>query len=862
MLTERDREFAELTARAATARAGRGGVVIVSGESGCGKTSFVEAFVDRWPDGERVLWGACDPLSTPRPLGPIHDLACQYGPATQRLLRDSDRAYEIFAAVFEELRVTPSILVIDDMHWADQGTVDLLRYMLRRIGRTRSLIVGVIRDEEVGAAHPLRLLLGDVARSGDAISVSLPPLSLDAVAALVGDRGVDPIWLHRTTGGNAFFVTEMLDHTGDDLPTTVRDVVLSRTAGLDTDAWDLLHLLACASGAIPDVLLADLGVAALTLRSLDEANLIRRSSRGIAFRHDLCRLAITSVIPPGLDVELHRRMIHAYEASPSQVLDSTVLTHHALGAGDHARTRRAASEAGHAAARSGAHKQAAQFYRIALDRGGPVPVDEEAELLELLADEYFLTDRLDDAIAARQRALLLREQLIGAAAVSANHHALALYESNNANHSRAEHHATQAVAVLEDCHESGGDTEFALLGHAVTTLAYFAVLASKLIRAAELLCQAKAFAAQVDDPSLVTRIALIDGYRGALAGEDAARDKMLSSIRSAAALLEDDIYSNGCTSLVYLDIEQRRLSEAAELLDVIIPLSDERDVPLGKTWLLGMRTKLELLLGDWDTAAVHAETVLGSPSAPLARMTPILVRALVSLRRDGTRDDGIDEAWRLLCRFGEHLRLFAASAIAEQAWLTGVADDRLAECRTLLDDSQVQGLTMARGELAVWLHRLGLREILPQVAEPYRLVIDGAFESAADEFDRLSMPYEVALALTDSGDARLARRGLDTLDELGADAAAAKVRRDLRARGLKVPARRRTSTMTNPAGLTPRQIEVLRHMDGGSTNAELAERLHLSVRTVDHHVSAILSKLQVTKRRDALHRAHELGIID
>ncbi|MGV0814815.1 AAA family ATPase [Mycolicibacterium boenickei] len=861
MLTERDRELAELTGRAVAARAGRGGVVIVSGESGSGKTSFVEEFLERRPGGERVLWGACDPLSTPRPLGPIHDVAGQLEPATQQLLRDSDRPYEIFAAVFEELRTCPSILVIDDLHWADQGTVDLLRYVLRRIARAGSLVIGVVRDDEIGTAHPLRLLLGDVARSGDAISLPLPPLSLDAVTELVGDRGVDPGWLHRTTGGNAFFVAEMLDHTGGDLPTTVRDVVLSRTAGLDADAWDLLHLLACASGAIPEVLLAELGVTVSALRRLDDANLIRRSSRGVAFRHDLCRLAIAGVIPPGSEVELHRRMIHAYEAAASPI-DPTVLTHHAVGAGDHDRTRRAASEAGHAAARAGAHTQAAQFYRIALDRGGALPAENEAALLELLADEYYLTERLDDAILARRHALQLREQLIGAAAVSANHHALALYESHNANYSRAEHHAAQAVAALEGCRESDGDTELALLGHALTTQAYFAVLASELTRAASLLSRARTVA-RVGDPALVARVALIDGYRGALAGDDDGRDKMLASISSAAELCEDDIYSNGCTSLVYLDIEQRRLTQAAELLDVAIPLSIERDVPLGRSWLLGMRTKLQLLVGDWGDAAADAEAVLGGPSTPLARMTPLLVQALIVLRRDGRRDDGIDEAWRLLCRFGEHLRLFAASAIAEQAWLTGVPDDRLAECRMLLDDCQVQGLTMARGELAVWLHRLGLRAIGQPIADPYRLLIDGAFESAADEFDRLSMPYEAGLALAESGDARLARRGLDTLDELGADAVAAKVRRDLRARGLRVvPGRRRPSTLASPAGLTPRQIEVLRHMDGGSTNSELAERLHLSVRTVDHHVSAILSKLQVTKRRDAVQRAREFGILD
>jgi DNA-binding NarL/FixJ family response regulator len=142
------------------------------------------------------------------------------------------------------------------------------------------------------------------------------------------------------------------------------------------------------------------------------------------------------------------------------------------------------------------------------------------------------------------------------------------------------------------------------------------------------------------------------------------------------------------------------------------------------------------------------------------------------------------------------------------------------------------------------------------------LLLEGAHEAAADDFHRLSMPYDAALALVDSGDPALIRRALDILDRLGADAVAARVRRDLRSQGVSaVPARRRSSTLTNPVGLTARQVEVLRLLDEGLTNAELAERLYLSVKTVDHHVSAILAKLDVTKRRAAVRRAREIGVL-
>jgi DNA-binding NarL/FixJ family response regulator len=180
----------------------------------------------------------------------------------------------------------------------------------------------------------------------------------------------------------------------------------------------------------------------------------------------------------------------------------------------------------------------------------------------------------------------------------------------------------------------------------------------------------------------------------------------------------------------------------------------------------------------------------------------------------------------------------------------------------MLTGGPVTGLEWSRGELAVWLRRVGEDVDVVGAAEPYRVLLDGAYEAAAEDFHRRSMPYDAALALVDSGDPALAARALDILDRLGADAVAGKVRRDLRAQGMPaVPARRRTATLANPVGLTTRQAEVLRLLDEGMTNAELAERLYLSVKTVDHHVSAILTKLDVGKRRDAVRKARELGLL-
>jgi DNA-binding CsgD family transcriptional regulator len=303
------------------------------------------------------------------------------------------------------------------------------------------------------------------------------------------------------------------------------------------------------------------------------------------------------------------------------------------------------------------------------------------------------------------------------------------------------------------------------------------------------------------------------------------------------------------------------------VLAVSVPLTVERDLPICRMWQLGSRGRLELLTGDWDASLQDANRVLEAPSAPLTRTWPHLVRGLVELRRTGGGAVDLEAAWTLAQRYGEMIRLLpACAAHVERVWLTGRDDERTAIGRELLVEDPRAGLEWARGDLAIWMRRLDPATEVPHLeslAEPYRLQLTGRHRAAAECWGSLSAPYEQAMALVDTGDPGDVRAGLDLLDRLGADAVAAKVRLVLRNLGFAaVPSRRRSSTLGNTAGLTAREIEVLRLLESGFTNAEMAERLYISHKTVDHHVSAIISKLHVRNRREAARVGRELKLVD
>ena len=253
-----------------------------------------------------------------------------------------------------------TVLVVEDAHWADAATLDLLRYLARRLGAAPVLVVVTYRDDELGPVHPLRLVAGDLATSAVVRRLRLAPLSLGAVAVLAGPDGPDPAALYERTRGNPFFVTEVLAAAEDVIPATVVDAVLARAARLPGAARQVLEAAAVVAPPVePWLLVEAAGAATAHLDECVAAGMLVAEPGGVGFRHELARLAVEGALAPGRRAGLHGRVLAALMARPGGAVDPARLAHHAEGAGDAAAVLEHAPVAARRAAGLGAHREAA-----------------------------------------------------------------------------------------------------------------------------------------------------------------------------------------------------------------------------------------------------------------------------------------------------------------------------------------------------------------------------------------------------------------------------------------------------------------------------------------------------------------------
>ena len=854
-LLEREDELGVLVDAVEHAAAGRGSVVLVAGEAGIGKSSLLRELRERTGERLTFLIGACEPLSVPVPLAPLRELVEAAGGGDLIDLGSDDRLVlaRRVASVLDER--APVVAAIEDVHWADPLTLDLVRLLVRRAPQMAAVIVATFRDDEVAANRELGLLLGDLTNATGVRRMRLHPLSHAAVQELAGPSGLDVGGLVRATGGNPFLVAESVA-AGERLPASVRDAALARAGRLSRAAREVVDA-AAVLGQRFDYGLLDAMVPGST-EAVEEAlarGVLVADGTRFGFRHELIREAIEASISPPRLSELHARAVSAL-VNQAGAVDNARLAHHAELAGLRHEACRYAALASVEAERLGAPFQAQLQAQRALRLGEDLADPERYELLiRYSRAANFTSTRYEDAVSGAEQALAVAERLGDplrqARALGAL--AWALWSFDRMVDARRT--SERAIAVLWATSDVAARARAQSTHIRIEASAFDpAVAITAGPRARELAAAAGLEEVRID---IAISVGLAHGHHGQPEAIPMLKDALRDAQASGLALPT----IRGYVNLLFIAATLRQHEVLENATGQARASLEELDARIPRHVIEGYLARSLLDRGRWDDAlpAAAYSVVTWHAEAPLGRA---MVGLIAARRGEPGAERILEQAWAEIPHVAEDSRhTTLRCALVEAAWLRG---DR----RTALEHLEAAHASPATGryarwggELTLWAARHGL-ELAPPAGAPdaVTLEFEGDWRGAIRAWRELEAPYESALAAL-PGDDAAARQAQAVLHKLGASAAVRTFARERAVRGARAMRGPRRSTLAHPAGLTRREQEVLEQLATGATNPAIGAALHLSERTVAHHVSAILSKLGAATRLAAIEQARSRGLL-
>ncbi len=854
-LMERGDELRELREALADAASGHGSVALVAGEPGIGKTALVTRFAEQHVRRARVLWGICDDLSTPRPLGAFRDLAEALPDALAAAVRDGPEPTTFPGLLLDELRSgpAPTVLVLEDVHWADQATIDVITVIGRRLTGLPIVLVLTYRSGELELGHPLQTAIDAVQRTTTR-SVELAPLSREAVGTLAGEDG-DQIF--SLTGGNPFFVIEMLARSDEGPPPSLSNAVLGRVGRLHVASRELLQLIAMVPGRIStrvlDVLEPGWPRAA---EQPERRQLIASDLDHVRFRHELTRAAVRSSVPAGRRRLLHGRILAALQQIEADPAD---LVHHAEAAGATDVVGGYALLAGQQAQAVGANREAFAHYRRAVAFADRLEATQAARLWEDLARSAYLIGHIDEALEAAGRALRISEGSGGSESRSRLHSFRAHLYWYAGDGEAAWREACAAVRNLEP-----GATSLAL-ARAYARSSELAMLASRADEA--VLWARRAMQLSGDHPEIRARAATSSGAVRLQVDPDDARG-LLDAMEIAHGSAPHHLAVLVSTALAFINLQWVRPRTARIHAEQGRAYARSHEVDTMAAYLEAIAAWLLARGGAQHQAAQLADRLAGDRRRPPHTVVDLQARTVLTelAVRQGApdADEQLGELARAVDRTGELKRIGPVLELQVERAITcgrALPVDRFDQITAIVGEQALrQGC--GGGRVAGWARLCGVPTTFQgRAPRPHAAMLAGDWRRAADAFGAVGWSHDKALMLSllDAGDALT--EALEIARSLRARPLEQRLVSKMRALELTVPRGPLASTRSNPALLTDRQIEVLSLLCEGHGNAEIARRLHISARTAEHHVAGIFAKLGVSSRVEAMAYCIDHGMV-
>jgi DNA-binding CsgD family transcriptional regulator/tetratricopeptide (TPR) repeat protein len=845
-LLERASDLAVLEDALEDAAQRRGSVVLIAGEPGIGKSTLLRSWLADPDLRARPLIGWCDDLLTCRTYGPLRDVARSAGGQLAAAIDSSDTPAVMEAAhelLSDPLR--PTALILEDVHWADDATLDVVRFLGRRIRRLPAVLVLTYRPDELESDHPLHSVLGAFP-SGGVRRVHPRPLSARAITELLAGTDLDVEEVRGLTGGNPFYVSELARHPGDRLPASVADAVVGRLHRLPVRTQQAVGLVAVQPRALPLPQVLELVGTVTDLAAAESHGLLTVADGLVGFRHELLRRAVLESLPAAIRIAHHETTLEHLLADVRRVDGNAAILHHAVEAGRGDIVARVGPTVARVAFDAGAHLQAVAHQDHVLRYEQLVDPEDLAWLFVERSWSLYNLHRFEEAVTAAERSIAAYDAL-GDRQMRCRMtltRSRMLYIANRVG--EAFEALAEAEALLPGC-DPYVRAEF--LSNRLALLQLTDAYDEVLEGAGAALAAARA----VDRMDLVAHVENYAGCAMAMCGDFGAG---IDRVRRARRIAEEggwiEATARAHTNLVELLVQARRWNEADAAVAAALTHYERHDFRAHRYNTIGQRAFVAILQGRWSAAEqALAEVEVPVRGAGVLGAIWATARALLAVRT-GSEDaeEALAVAWEPATSSGSAQYIVpVAIAAIERAWMLDQPEEA--------DPFVAPALTVSRGwwrELLLW--RLRLVRQLPSDQtiglEPERTSLAGDWRGAAVQWRDLQMPFELGIELLQSGDLEAMQEAVGVFDGLGAGPAARLARRRLRDAGVRhLPRPPRASTRAHPAGLTERQAEVLAFLTEGLTNAEIAARLVVSVRTVDHHVAAILQKLGVATRQEA-----------